>query len=174
EGWTTGRRPPRARDRPPRRAPRDAVPAGRGKRPTPPSGPGGATSRPAAGRGGNSAPGPGGRGGRAPPPALRPPPRRWPSARPPPADGEAQAGAAVAAARAAVLLLEGLEDDGLLLRLDADAGVLDGESDHRARAVEREVVRAPARVGRADPERDRAALGELEGVRQQVAQDLLE
>ena len=45
------------------------------------------------------------------------------------ADGEAEAGAAVLARGAGVGLLEGLEDEPLLLRRDADAGVLDGEGD---------------------------------------------
>ena len=48
------------------------------------------------------------------------------------ADRQAQAGAAVLAAGAAVGLLEGLEDDLLLVRRDADAGVGDGEGEHRA------------------------------------------
>ena len=48
------------------------------------------------------------------------------------ADGEAQAGAAVLARGAGVGLLEGLEDEPLLLRRDADAGVLDGEGDDLA------------------------------------------
>ena len=45
------------------------------------------------------------------------------------ADGQAQAGAAVLARGAGIGLLEGLEDEPLLLRRDADAGVLDGERD---------------------------------------------
>src|SRR5262249_56313040 len=65
-----------------------------------------------------------------------------------PADREPQSRPAVAPARAAVLLLEGLEDDALLLGLDADAGVLDAEGDDRARPVEREMVGAPAFVDR--------------------------
>ena len=40
-----------------------------------------------------------------------------------------KAGAAVFARGAGVGLLEGLEDEPLLLRRDADAGVLDGEGD---------------------------------------------
>ena len=47
------------------------------------------------------------------------------------ADREAEAGAAVLAAGAGVGLLEGLEDDLLLLERDADAGVGDLEGDHR-------------------------------------------
>ena len=45
------------------------------------------------------------------------------------ADGQAQAGAAVLAGGAGVGLLERLEDQPLLLRRDADAGVLDRERD---------------------------------------------
>jgi hypothetical protein len=47
------------------------------------------------------------------------------------ADGEPEAGAAILAAGAGVGLLEGLEDDLLLLRRDADARVVHGEFDHR-------------------------------------------
>jgi len=46
-------------------------------------------------------------------------------------DGQSQAGAAVFAAGAGVGLLERLEDDLLLLRRDADAGVRDLEGHHR-------------------------------------------
>ena len=62
------------------------------------------------------------------------------------ADRQAQAGAAVLAAGAAVGLLERLEDDLLLVRRDADAGVGDGEA--RAPSPARlsvVVVRVPAR-----------------------------
>ena len=45
------------------------------------------------------------------------------------ADGETEAGAAVFAGGAGVGLLEGLEDEPLLFRRDADAGILDGEGD---------------------------------------------
>ena len=45
------------------------------------------------------------------------------------ADRQAQAGAAVFARRAGVGLLECLEDEPLLLRRDADAGVLDRKGD---------------------------------------------
>ena len=47
------------------------------------------------------------------------------------ADREAEAGAAVAPARRSVGLLERLEDQAQLVPRDADAGVLDGEPDHR-------------------------------------------
>ena len=61
------------------------------------------------------------------------------------ADGQAQAGAAVLAARAGVGLLERLEDQLLLLRRDADAGVGDRERDRRRRARQDRVIRRPAR-----------------------------
>ena len=61
------------------------------------------------------------------------------------ADRQAQAGAAVLAAGAAVGLLERLEDDLLLVRRDADAGVGNRERAARcARAVQVVVVFAPA------------------------------
>ena len=65
------------------------------------------------------------------------------------ADGEAEARAAVLAARAAVGLLEGLEDDLLLVAGDADARVGDRERDDRLRAGSSElVVGAPALADR--------------------------
>ncbi len=60
------------------------------------------------------------------------------------ADGQAQAGAAIAAAGAAVGLLEGLENDLLLVGRNADAGVRDREGDHAAGAVQAFVVVPPA------------------------------
>ena len=75
-------------------------------------------------------------------------------------DREAQPGAAVLPVRAAVGLAERLEDDVELVGLDAGAGV-------------RHVEREPAVLG-ADAQRDDAGVGELEGVRQQVGEHLLE
>ena len=66
------------------------------------------------------------------------------------ADREAEAGAAVLAARAGVGLLERLEDQLLLLGRDADAGVGDHERDRRA-------GRARAPGDRASSRRSRAA-----------------
>ena len=66
------------------------------------------------------------------------------------ADGQAQAGAAVLARGAGVGLLERLEDEPLLLRRDADAGVLDGEGDDLLGLAEHRVVGAPALRGEAD------------------------
>ena len=62
------------------------------------------------------------------------------------ADRQAQAGAAVLAAGAGVGLLEGLEDDLLLLGRDADAGVRDLEGDDRRRLAEDRMIGAPAAV----------------------------
>ena len=91
------------------------------------------------------------------------------------ADRQAEAGAAVLARGAGVGLLEGLEDEPLLLRRDADAGVLDRERDHLLRAGCSTGWSAlqPA-VARRDAHVDVALRGELDGVRQQVLQDLLQ
>ena len=91
-----------------------------------------------------------------------------------PADREAEAGAAVLAAGAGVGLLEGLEDDAVLVRGDADAGVADGEGDHGAGGVEDLVVRVPPAGGERRLERHRPPLGELEGVGEQVLEHLLQ
>src|SRR6185437_3042339 len=96
-----------------------------------------------------------------------------------PADGKAESGAAVLAADRAVRLLEGLEDDAQLLLGDADPGVRDGERDRSLRrggraglALDHGAERDGVLHG--DPQFDRALLGELHRVGQQVAQDLLE
>ena len=90
------------------------------------------------------------------------------------ADGEAQAGAAVFARGAGVGLLEGLEDEPLLLRRDADAGVLDGEGDDLAGLAEHRVIGAPALRGEIDAHLDVAVCGEFDGVGEQVLENLLE
>ena len=90
------------------------------------------------------------------------------------ADGQAQAGAAVFARGAGVGLLEGLEDEPLLLRRDADAGVLDGEGDDLLGLAEHRVIGAPALRGETDAHLDVAVGGELDGVGEQVLEDLLE
>ena len=64
------------------------------------------------------------------------------------ADRQAEPGAAVLAAGAAVGLLERLEDDPLLVRGDADAGVGDREARSPVRRVQRRVVDAPLGLGR--------------------------
>ena len=77
-------------------------------------------------------------------------------------DRQAQAGAAVLAAGGAVGLAEGLEDQVLLLGRDADAACRAPRSAMRPSAP------------RAHVQRHAAVLGELDRVRQQVLQDLLE
>src|SRR5262249_45272452 len=90
------------------------------------------------------------------------------------ADCEAEPRAAVLAGRRAVGLLESLEDDLLLFRRDPDPGVGDRDREHRARRVQRLDRRAPSATGRLDAKGDRALLGELEGVGEEVLDDLLE
>src|SRR5690606_38754420 len=90
------------------------------------------------------------------------------------ADRETEAGAAELAAGAAVGLLEGLEDDQLLVARDADAGVADPEGDDGLRPRQGLVLGAPAVRGRHDLHVDPPALRELEGVRQEVLQHLLQ
>src|SRR5947207_14386112 len=90
------------------------------------------------------------------------------------ADGQPQTGAAVLARRRPIRLLEGLENDLLLVAGNTDAAVGDGEGQHFLRAIELIVVAAPARSGRLDAERDLAAMGKLKGVGEQVLDDLLQ
>src|SRR6185312_16127439 len=90
------------------------------------------------------------------------------------ADRQAQTRAAIFAARRTVRLLERLEDDLLFVRRNADAGVRDRNRNDRARLVERLAIRAPAFGDLRDAQRHAALFGELERVRQQVADDLLQ
>ena len=90
------------------------------------------------------------------------------------ADGQAQPGAAVLARRAGVGLLESLEDKPLLLRRDADARVLDGEGDHLLGLAQNGVIDAPARRGEADTDLHMSLRSELDGVGEQVFEDLLQ
>src|SRR5690606_20783638 len=68
------------------------------------------------------------------------------------ADRQAQAGAAVLAARARVGLLERLEHDLLLVERDADPGVADRERDHLAGRLQHGVLGVPAAGRRRDVE----------------------
>ena len=91
-----------------------------------------------------------------------------------PADRKPEPGAAVAAAGRPVRLLEGLEDDAQLVLGDPDPRVDDREGDdglggREALAREADVVSRDA-----DLEPHRALVGELDRVREQVLQDLLE
>ena len=90
------------------------------------------------------------------------------------ADGEAKAGAAVLAAGRGVGLLEGLEHDLLLLYGDTNTRIGDLEGDHRACLVQRDVVRPPAAVHRQHAQPHAALGSELQGVAEQVLEDLLQ
>ena len=89
-------------------------------------------------------------------------------------DRQAQAGAAVAPAGGAVGLLERLEDELELVRRDPDTGVCHGEAEHLVGAAQRCEAAVEVRRRVLDGDRDAALLGELERVREQVAQDLLQ
>src|SRR5262249_34898555 len=89
------------------------------------------------------------------------------------ADREAEARAAVAAARRAVGLLERLGDQAQLVVRDADAGVADRELEPRLGACERLACEL-ASLGHADAQLDATLFGELERVREQVLQHLLQ
>ena len=90
------------------------------------------------------------------------------------ADRQAEAGAAVLAARGAICLRKRLEDRLLLVERDADSGVDDAESDDLRRAVQGVVGRAPPGGRHLGDEVDLAFLRELERVAEQVVEDLLQ
>src|SRR3981081_1307299 len=90
------------------------------------------------------------------------------------ADGQTKSGAAVAAARAAVRLLKGLENCRLFIRRNTDPAVAHGQGKNGLRFLERRVIGAPARVSLGYSQFHLAALGELECVRQQILQNLVE
>ena len=90
-------------------------------------------------------------------------------------DRQPQPGPLVPARRRVVPLLEGLEDLLLLLARDADAGVADREVQHlrRPRFGHRRVgLRGRVLDAGLDPDDDLALLGELDGVADEVEQDL--
>src|SRR6185503_426865 len=90
------------------------------------------------------------------------------------ADGKPEPGAAELPTRRAIRLLECFEDQLLLVLRDPDAGVAHDEGDHLLRAVELARGEPPPLVGPTHREPDRALLRELEGVRQQVLEHLLQ
>src|SRR5690606_10652583 len=73
-----------------------------------------------------------------------------------------------------VPLLESFEDDILLVGRDAYPGIGYGEGDHLIGGGQADSHGAPAVLGDGDLELYAALGGELEGVRQQVVDDLLE
>ncbi len=90
------------------------------------------------------------------------------------ADRQPEAGAAVLPAGARIGLLEGFEDDLLLVDRNADAGVGHLEGDDAADLRQDAMVGIPPGSGRRDVQPHAALLGELERVRQQVLQHLLQ
>src|SRR5712664_948172 len=90
-----------------------------------------------------------------------------------PAYRQAEAGSAVVAARRAVYLLKGVEDDLLLVLRNPDSGIDDGKFDDGGRGVQTRVGRAPARLGARHAQRYTSMFGEFERVREQVLQHLL-
>ena len=90
------------------------------------------------------------------------------------ADRKTQPRAAVFAAGAGVGLHEGLENHLLLFLWNADAGVADLERNDRRRLFEHGMSRAPAALDRRNAQAHAALGGELEGVREQVLEHLLQ
>src|SRR5690606_964872 len=80
------------------------------------------------------------------------------------ADREPEPGAAIFSARGAIGLLEGLEDDPLLVLGDADAAVPHRKGDHLTGCGQLLVAGAPARFGPRHPELDPARRREFESV----------
>src|SRR5690606_7443847 len=78
------------------------------------------------------------------------------------ADREAEAGSPMLARRAGIRLLEGFEDDLLLVQRNAYPRVADRERDDAPRLVENRMPGRPALLRRTYPQADAAALGELE------------
>src|SRR5215469_6764883 len=89
------------------------------------------------------------------------------------ADGQSQSGSPVLAARAGVGLLEGFEDNSLLLLRNANAGIGNFKGNHRYVSTENRVILAPTLLGDRDRESYPPALGELKCIRQQVLEYLL-
>src|SRR5581483_2175855 len=85
------------------------------------------------------------------------------------ADDEAEARAFVLARQARVQLAERLEQRGQVLRFDADAGVGDAEPNCRVR---RRIRRRLISLYQFRREGDAAFIGELDGVVEQVEEDL--
>src|SRR5262245_33331912 len=89
-------------------------------------------------------------------------------------DSEPKAGTAVLARGARVGLLEGFENEPLLFESDADAGVLNGEGTDLRGCVEHRMISTPTLRGKTDTNHDLTVSGELDGVGEQILQDLLE
>src|ERR1700753_4046140 len=90
------------------------------------------------------------------------------------ADGQSESRSAVLAACSGIGLLKGLEDDALLFLRNTNAGIRDLERNHRARAIENRMAIAPSGGDRRNLQTHTSLLGELECVRQQVLEHLLQ
>src|SRR3984957_16050012 len=90
------------------------------------------------------------------------------------ADGQPEAGAAIFSAGAGIGLLKCLEDQFLLFKRNADACVRYLEGDNGRRVIEDRMFGAPAAQGGRDAETNPALSCELERVRQQIFQHLLQ
>jgi hypothetical protein len=84
------------------------------------------------------------------------------------ADRQTKAGAAILPAGGAVCLLERFEDDALLVLRNADPGIGHGKFDPLTAGPQRRTF------GGRDPQRDSPAVGKLEGVREEIAENLLQ
>ena len=81
------------------------------------------------------------------------------------ADRKPQTGSSVPPVRRPVRLLERLEDQSQLVRLDPDPSVSDGERDHLRRSLQSLVGKPRIGRGGRDAHRDASCGRELEGVR---------
>src|SRR5258706_4085883 len=90
------------------------------------------------------------------------------------ADGEAKAGAAVFSAGACIRLLKRLKDQLLLFRGNTNAGVGNLKGDNGWRVIQDRMLGAPASHRGRNVQSHAAFRRELERVRQQVVQPLLE
>src|SRR5205823_7028382 len=86
--------------------------------------------------------------------------------------GEPRPRAAVLGGGARIGLLESLDYDPRLLRGYADAGITDGELDHRGSLPQDRMLGTPADGGDTHVQAHAAALGELERVGEQILQYL--
>ena len=89
-------------------------------------------------------------------------------------DRQPKPGAAVVAAGAGVGLLECLEDESLLLARDANARVGNFEGDRRRSRSKDGMIRRPSARGRPHGHRHGPLRRELEGIGQQILEDLLQ
>ena len=90
------------------------------------------------------------------------------------ADGQAEARTTVFAGSTRIGLLESLKNQPLLLRRDANAGVCDGERYHLAGNTEYRVIRSPSLIGNGDANVHLAMSRELDGVGEQILENLLQ